>query len=233
MHYLRFLFLFSFALLSTSSFAQCTEKNFIDQNYIEVSGKAEMRVTPDLIYLKIVLKETNRVSIVELEKKMSEKLQQLGIDVKKDLSVFDQLSRYRSKLLSKADIVVAKEYQLIVHDAKTASKVFSELEDVDISNVSVVRLDHSKMEEFRRDVKINAIKAAKDKAEYLTKAVSQNIGRAIFIQEINAYPIDSRENSNTVLQDYYSGADKIGGGLDIDFEKIKVEHSILVRFELK
>lgn len=233
MHYLRFLFLFSFALLSTSSFAQCTEKNFIDQNYIEVSGKAEMRVTPDLIYLKIVLKETNRVSIVELEKKMSEKLQQLGIDVKKDLSVFDQLSRYRSKLLSKADIVVAKEYQLIVHDAKTASKVFSELEDVDISNVSVVRLDHSKMEEFRKDVKINAIKAAKDKAEYLTKAVSQNIGRAIFIQEINAYPIDSRENSNTVLQDYYSGADKIGGGLDIDFEKIKVEHSILVRFELK
>jgi len=233
MYYLRFLFLFSFTLLSISSFAQCTEKNFIDQNYIEVSGKAEMRVTPDLIYLKIVLKETNRVSIVELEKKMSEKLQQLGIDVKKDLSVFDQLSRYRSKLLSKADIVVAKEYQLIVHDAKTASKVFSELEDVDISNVSVVRLDHSKMEEFRKDVKINAIKAAKDKAEYLAKAVSQNIGRAIFIQEINAYPLDLRANSNTVLQDYNSGADKIGGGLDIDFEKIKVEHSILVRFELK
>jgi uncharacterized protein YggE len=219
--------------LSFSDFAQCAGKNFIDQNYIEVTGKAEMRVTPDLIHLKIVLKETNRVSIVELEKKMSEKLQQMEIDVKKDLSVFDQLSRYRSKFLSKAEVVLTKEYQLTLHDAKTASKVFSELEEADISNVSVVRLDHSKMEEFRRDVKINAIKAAKDKAEYLTKAVSQNIGRAIFIQEINAYPIDLRENSNTVLQDYYSGADKIGGGLDIDFEKIKVEHSILVRFELK
>lgn len=37
--------------------AQTGEKNFIDQNYIEVTGTAEMEIVPDEIYLKIVLSE--------------------------------------------------------------------------------------------------------------------------------------------------------------------------------
>ena len=40
--------------------AQTGEKNFIDQNYIEVTGTAEMEIVPDEIYLKIVLSEKDK-----------------------------------------------------------------------------------------------------------------------------------------------------------------------------
>jgi hypothetical protein len=46
-----------FSLLAVSSYSQQIGKNFIDENYIEVTGKAEMEITPDEIYLKIIVSE--------------------------------------------------------------------------------------------------------------------------------------------------------------------------------
>ena len=49
------------------------QKNFIDQNYIEVKGVAELEVVPNEIYLNIVLDEKdtkNKESIEQLEQKM-------------------------------------------------------------------------------------------------------------------------------------------------------------------
>ena len=48
-------------LLAGSLFAQ--EKNYIDQPYIEVTGKAEMEVVPDEIYLRIVINEKDNKGI--------------------------------------------------------------------------------------------------------------------------------------------------------------------------
>ena len=50
----------SLLLGSFVAMAQSGEKNFIDQNYIEVSGTAEMEIVPDQIYLKIVISEKDK-----------------------------------------------------------------------------------------------------------------------------------------------------------------------------
>lgn len=218
------------------TFAQTGEKNFIDLNYIEVTGKAEMQISPDLIYLKIRLSEQDKskLPIAEQEKRMTDKLQEIGIDAKKDMSVNDLLSRFKSKVFSK-DIVISKEYRLTVHEAKMASNVFLELEKLEISNVTVDRLDHTKMEEFRRELKVSAIKAAKEKAEALTKAINQNIGKAIYIVELQNRPIAGE--SNTMYYNYSSKSLRELSDKDndstLDFEKIKLEYSVLTRFELK
>lgn len=228
---MKYLFSFFSLLILFSAQGQSSEKNFIDQNYIEVTGKAQLSVVPDLIYIKIVLSEKdtkNRVPVAALEAQMISKFQEIGIDAKKDLKLNDLLSFYRGKMLSKSDVILTKEYLLTVHDAATASKVFLELEKIDISNVSIDHFDHSQITEFRKEVKINAIKAGKEKAEALTKAVGQNIGRAIFIQEVDGNFYDSK--ANYVRGELYY---KDGGGVDLDFEKIKLEYTILVRFELK
>src|SRR5882724_4748018 len=110
---MKYLLALIFILQAFLSFSQGGEKNFIDLNYIEVTGKTEMQVTPDLIYLKIVLSEKdtkNRIPIAETEKKMSDKFQEIGIDLKKDLSVNDLLSSYKRKIISKYDIILSKEY---------------------------------------------------------------------------------------------------------------------------
>ncbi|MGE5409973.1 MAG: hypothetical protein ACM3MI_03360, partial [Clostridiales bacterium] len=83
---MRKLFIALLMVVSISVFAQTGEKNFIDQNYIEVIGKSEMEITPDLIYLKVILNEKdnkNKITISDLESQMIQKLEKIGIDVKK------------------------------------------------------------------------------------------------------------------------------------------------------
>jgi uncharacterized protein YggE len=225
-----------FLLISTFAFCQVGEKNFIDQNYIEVTGKAEMEITPDLIYIKVLLSEKdtkNKVSVSELEKQMIQKLKEIGINIDKELMVKDIASNFKSYLLSKKEIILTKEYQVIVHDGKTASKMFIELEKIGISNVSIEKLDNSKMEQFRRDVKINAIKATKDKAEALTAAIGQGIGKAIYIQEIQNFYGYSQVSNNIMVRGVTSEYSTSESQPEIDFEKLHIEYSIMCRFELK
>lgn len=228
----------AFVLMFSATFA-FGQKNFIDTNFIEVTGKAEMEITPDMIYLKVLLNEKdtkNKTSVSDLETKMVEKLKEIGIDITKNLLIKDFSSNYKFYVLSKREILLTKEYQILVTDAKTASKVLIGLEEIGISNVSIDRVDHSKMEDFRREVKISAIKAAKEKAESLTSAIGQTIGKAIYIQEIEPRGGYVPGTSNTIMirgSSSLYGSNANSQALDVDFEKIKIEYSILCKFELK
>jgi uncharacterized protein YggE len=231
-----------FMLLSLKISAQYGEKNFIDQNYIEVTGKAEMEVSPDEIYIKILIneKETKGKTLDEIEKSMMQKFKDIGIDISKDLAIKDLISNFQYYWFIKTDITLSKEYQLVVHDAKTAGKVFIELQKLGISNASIDRVEHSKIMDFRREVKVAAIKAAYEKAKALTLAINQDIGKAIYIQELensvnmigNALQgrvagIMIRGYSNTAINESKAAEP------DIEFEKIKLEYNIIARFELK
>jgi hypothetical protein len=136
--------------VAISTFSQTAEKNFIDQNYIEVTGVAEMEITPDLIYVDIVLSENdnkNKMSLPETESKMIEKLKEIGIDVIKDLSVRDFTSSFKDYWISKTDVMLTMEYLLLLRDAKLLQKVFTELKKLGISNLSINRFDHSRIEQ--------------------------------------------------------------------------------------
>jgi uncharacterized protein len=213
---------------------QTGNKNFIDQNYIEVNGVSEMEINPDLIYIKILINEKdskNKAPLADRENTMISKLKEIGIDINKDLLIKDISSNFKFYWLTKNEILLAKEYQLLVKDGKTASKVFVELENIGISNISIEKLDNSNIQKYRKEVKIDAIKAAKEKAELLANAIGQNIGRAIYIQELEGV---APNVSNRIL---IRGASSLYGSRapepEIDFEKIKLEYSIICRFELK
>lgn len=224
-------------LLCANIYGQNGSKNFIDQNYIEVSRKAEMEVTPDKIYLQIQLSEKddkNKLTITERETQMFKKLEEIGIDLSKDLVVKDISSNFKFYFLSKNDILLTKEYQVLIRDGKTAGRIFLDLEKIGISNISIEKLDHSQIEDFRKETKISAIKAAREKAELLTQAIDQEIGRAIYVKELNNVVGHAPSMANNIT---IRGASSIYGSkssdLEVDFEKISLEYSILCRFELK
>jgi uncharacterized protein YggE len=147
----------------------------------------------------------------------------------------DISSNFKYYWLTKAEILLSKEYQLTVRDGKTASRVFVELENIGVSNLSIDKLDNSNIEKYRKEVKIAAIKAAKDKSEALASAIGQSIGKAIFIQELeNNYGTGMPgSNSNITLRGSSSVYGSRAQEPEIDFEKIKLDYSILCRFELK
>ena len=211
--------------------AQMGEKNFIDQNYIEVTGKAEMEIIPDEIYIRVLIDEAdnkNKTALEDRERQMMKSLEKLGIDIKKDVLIKDMTSNFKDYLLRKNDILRAKEYQVLVRDGKTAAEVFMELEKIGISNVNIERLESSEMEKYRREVKIEAVKQAREKAADLAMAIYQDIGRAIYIQEID-FGFRRPMMANSAME--MKSAD--AKSYDIDFEKIHIEYSILCRFELK
>ena len=223
--------------ISVVGFAQTGEKNFIDQNYIEVKGKAELEIIPDMIYLKIVLSDKDnkdKQTLPEIEKKMIEKLSEIGIDINRDLSLIDFASNLKSYWL-KSNVTLTKQYQLVVHDAKTLQNIFFEFQKLGISNVSIERLDHSKIEQYRKDVKVSAIKAAKEKAELLAEALNQSIGKVLYIQEVDntLQTYRASTNSNVIIRGISSNSMVNSTSTEIEFEKIKVESTILVKFELK
>ncbi len=214
--------------------AQVGTKNFIDQPYIEVTGKSELEVTPDLIYLKVIINEKDnkgKVPLEQLEKMMMKALKSIGIDTKKEVSIIDFASNFHFYTLKKTNIRTSKEYQVIVHDGNTAAKVYFELEKLDISNISVAKLDHSKMEDFRQQVKIEAIKAAKNKASALCEAIGEKAGKAIYIRENNRSYYAERMDimaANTVMK-VGENVNKIEE-LNIDFQKLRLECEIETKF---
>jgi len=219
----------SLALLLQS---QTSEKNFIDQNYIEVSGKAQMKIIPDMFNVRIQISEKDskpKTSIEELEKTMISKFKDIGIDVSKDLSINDLSSSFQRHLIAKTDISVSKEYLLTVNNTNTLFKVFTVLESIGISNTRVTKVESSKIEEYRNEVKVKAVKAAKDKAAMLASAINQTIGRAIFIQENSQYQTSERMTNAVFL----NAPPEEETDQSLDFEKINIEYSVLVRFELK
>ncbi len=228
--------------MSVTGFAQVGEKNFIDQNYIEVIGKAELEILPDMIYLKIVLKDKenkDKLELAEIEKRMIASLSDAGIDTGKDLSLVDFMSNLKSDWL-KSNVLLTKQYQLIVHDSKTLQKVFSDFQSLGISTVSIEKVDHSQMDQYRREIKVTAIKAAKDKATALASGINQSVGRALYIQEIEfltphlaSNVVEKSKGMNAKIQEVTSLISSMTTHESVEFGKIKVESAILARFDLK
>jgi len=217
--------------------AQSGEKNFIDKPYIEVTGKAEMEVTPDRIYMSITINEKDskgKIVLAQSEKDMMTKLKALGIDTKKDLSVKDMSSNFKKYWVKGSEIMTSKEYQLLVTTAQMAGTVMQDLEKIGISNVSIERVDHSQMEQFRREVKINAVKIAKEKAVAMASAIGQTAGKAIYIQEVdfgnNAMYTGRMAGLDSNVRMKVSSADITVP--NIEFEKIKLEYQVNAKFEL-
>jgi len=219
--------------------AQTLQKNFIDQNYIEIIGRSEMDVVPDIIDIKIILNEKDSKSkktLKELEKDMIDVLTNIGVDIEENLVVKDLTSNFKNFLFLTTDIILTKEYIVTVDEARKAALVFLDLQHKGISNVSIDKLDHTEIDEYKKKVKILAMKAAKDKAEALVSAIDQEIGRALHISEYE--PGLSRTlTANVTVRGSKRKADSYQPGKietvpNIEFESIKLRYTVLVKFEL-
>ena len=125
--------LICFLLASSVNYAQNGEKNFLDRPYMEVTGKAEMEVVPDEIYLSILIQEKDnkrKTNLAQAEKGMIQRLKTLGIDTKKQLSIKDLGSNFKNYWIKSSDILTSKSYELLVYDAQTAGKVLLDRKSV-------------------------------------------------------------------------------------------------------
>jgi uncharacterized protein len=166
-------------------------KNFIDFPYIETSAQIDTLVTPDLIYLNILIAEKDtkgKISLEELESKMENTLKEMGINTKQDLSVNNLASNFKRNILQQQDVLKKKAYSLVVRNAQIAGKVMIALEGIGIANVSLGRVEYSKMEQLKLELKVKAIRKAKLQAISMSAALNQKAGVAIYISDLPEIP---------------------------------------------
>lgn len=225
-------------MLVTILLANAQTKNFIDQPYIEVNGNADTLVTPNEIYIRILLSEKDtrdKVSIEELEKKMVAALKSLELNTDKDLTTDDMTSNFKFYLLKNKDVIKTKNYILKVTDAVTASKVFMKLEEIGVSNTSIERVDHSDLNNLKNKMRSKAIIDAKTKAIALSQPINQTVGAAINIIETDNTISQALQGrvAGIQIRGMSSFNDKYEDLPKIEFEKIKVTANVNVKFVLK
>ncbi len=222
-------------LLTTGLTAQ--EKNFIDQNYLEVNGRAELEVTPDEIYLRINISEKDnkgKVSVEQQERDMFRALKGLGIDLEKNMTVQDQAADLKTYLLKRNTVLSTKTYSLKLATAIQVGQVFRALADLGVSDVNIERTDVSNFDQLRQQVRAAAAKAARQNAQVLAEAVDRTAGKALYIQD---FSYNARPYANVVMTKaaprYMADAAEEESLPQLEFEKIKIEHTVTVRFALE
>lgn len=220
-------------LFSTAIFAQ--SKSFLDVPYLETSAQVDTLVTPDKIYLNITIQEKDskgRNSVEEQENKMAQRLKALGVDLDKQLVIKDLSSNFQKYFLRGKEVLKSKQYSLLVYSGKQAGEVLMALEQLDIANAFLEKTEYSKMDELELELKTRAVKKAKQKANALTKPLGQKVGLALHIAD-NSQPYYPRYNQAPMMEMKAVSAD-MGQAqpLDIDFEKIRVETTVNVKFAL-
>jgi hypothetical protein len=227
-------------LITSFSFSQIGGKNFIDQPYIEVTGTIETEISPNEIYLNIVLNENNnkgKLSIEDQENQMISILKTLEIDLDKNFSILDFNGYYKRKFLADNDVTKIKNYELIVNNGETLGKVFQALDQINISNISIAKVSHSDIEKIRKKTKLKALKIAKEKATNYAEALNQTLGKAIFIQEIhNSQTSNLYNNSfgmlNEIVVTGYGASEKQEKIQDLNFKTITITATVMTKFIL-
>ncbi len=230
--------LFWFAFLSTALGQAQSPATVPQSNRIEVTGTSLISVLPDQIYLRIRIADP-RKRISQLQQKQEQMLgrfKEIGIDLSKEVTIRDLASNYTMKVFSADDIIVTREYIVLVHDAASANKVISILEDLQISNVVIDHVHHTQYDELKMKGLLEATSIARKKAQLMATAVNQELGKATSIEErnreVHTNAIVGMENQRLKYQSEASmSSDKFLSSLS--FESIEIVNTVFIRFELK
>ena len=212
---------------------------------ITVSGSAEMEVIPDEIYVNVELKEyqkkgETKKDIESIKKHFLESAKAVGIaDSAISIVSFTGDNPFSWKKRKKdPDLFTSITYQVKFKNSDLMDKLVDKLDDDATQNFLIVSTDHSKMTDFRRQLKIAAVKAAKEKGMYLTEAIGERIGEAITIKEPNEFRPFWQENAMVSNTAY--GTVARGGKFEntdavqiVDFKKMKLRYEVEVIFALK
>ena len=208
-----------------------------ERRSIEVSGSAERWVTPDEFTFKITLVERmdkkEKITIEQQETALRSELAALGADVAKDLSIYDISSSYfRQKRIR--DVLGSKDYRLKLRDLSKIAKLQDIADRLNVSRLDLINSEHSEITRLRRETKMDAIKAARDKVDYLLGAIGQRAGKPIYIKEepdetsrYNAALSNTSSNSNISVETADKGVD------DLSFSQIKLRYVIVAKFEIE
>lgn len=219
------------SLLLSLLVVTATAQNNETDPYIEVNGSAEMEVIPDIIVYTVMLREYEKdrklTTLEAIEGRFLQAVNQSGIE-KENINISDiSAGAFGSKRKRKA--FASKTYNLTFKSPVKLLAFTDRLENLDIESQRISKLTHSKLTEFRLDVKKQALLAARNKAEALLSVVDSKLGKALLIREIQGGFYDARLSNSNIA---YRAKESSLINSEIGFKPIKLRFEIMSRFQI-
>lgn len=232
-------------MFAATAMAQTPENLVRQPRTINVSGMAEMEIVPDEIFVQVDLREydkkgSGKVDIESIKNNFIKAATSIGIS---DTNITVQGYQgwdgnywwYKKNKNKNPDMKASITYLVKVNSTKKMDQLVDKLDDEATQNFFISRVAHSREKEFKKQLKVQAVQAAKDKAGYLAAAIGENIGAAITINEPNEmhiYPPHA-PMANVRMKGVEMAQDAGSSAPNIDFKKIKYQFDVSVTFALK
>ena len=198
-------------------------------------------IVPDEIYVHVELKEyekkgQGKIDIESIRKNFLAMIRTMGLP-EDAITVAGYGGDYgnvwwRKKNKNKDELYASVTYEVKLRKTSDIDKLVDQLDDESTSNFYIVRTSHSNMETFRKQLKFLAVKAAKEKAIYLARAVDDQIGEAVTINE----PVEYYQPYFNTMSNARMKSEMDQGVADqqqADFKKIKIKFDVNVVFALQ
>src|SRR5688572_11450985 len=160
------------SILTLTGFAQTAVNPF--PRTITVNGSAELEIVPDEIFVQVYLKEYDKkgggkVTIDKIRQDFLTAVRSLGLpDTAISVSGYDanNYNPWWRKKNQKQDLHASITYQVKLRNSAQVDQLVDKLDDNATQNFYISRTTHSKLDEIRKNLKIQAVRAAKEKGDY-------------------------------------------------------------------
>ncbi|MBN2634653.1 MAG: SIMPL domain-containing protein [Prolixibacteraceae bacterium] len=203
---MKLLHLIIFLLLAGST---ATQAQTTTQRTIQVNGMAEMEIEPDEIkfiieieeyweeefkeekepgaYTEEELEEKDRfeqyrtkVPLATIEDNLIKTLREVGIETDKIVvSNLGNYWRFRGK-----EFLYRKQFIITISDFSKINELAKIMDAKGIKYMNIGELNNTNIEEHKKQVKIKALQAAKEKAKYLVESMGKQLGDVVSIVEL-------------------------------------------------
>lgn len=219
------------ALVALPAAAQ-TQEAF--PSYVQVYGRAEKEITPDEFYLQIIINERDskgKISVESQQRDMIAALKRLNVDIDKQLKVANLSSEFFKK---KSSVATAK-YQLQLGSSAEVARVWQALDDLGISNVSILKVSHSKIDQLKEEVRVEAIRNARKNAATLAEAIGQQVGRCFYIYDSNSNVVPAVYDNMVLMRSAkdVATAEKQVEEDPLEFKTLRLEYGVQAKFVLE
>lgn len=219
------------ALMTLPAAAQMQEAY---PSYIQVTGRAEKELTPDEFYLQIVINERDskgKISVESQQRDMVAVLRKLGVDVEKQL----KMANLSSEFFKKNTSVAMAKYQLQLGSSGEVAKVWQALDDLGISNISILKVTHSQLDKYKQEVRLEAMRNARESAQEMAGAIGQTIGKCFYIYDSNSNVLPVMYDNAVLMRSAKAAADAESAAEEdpLEFKTIKLEYGVQAKFVLE
>lgn len=205
--------------------------------YIEVQARAEKEVVPDQIYVMIALFEIQdgrkSIKLAEQESKLKNIVKSLGLPLS-NLSLYNAQANYGNiNMWGKKDVIDRKYYSLKVSNAETIGKLYEELNKIYINEAYIYKSEYSQKDSLLQDLRIEAMRKAKNQANVMTRAIGSKVGKPLIIREQQEYYPVAYENA-MMTKGLYETDDAVSSNMSesMEYKPLKISLSVYVKFAL-